>query len=57
MKMINRRTPQGGILSVDYCNANMDNLLNRYPEGLSGDVNDFADDIMDTIGWIDEDRW
>ena len=55
MKMVNRGTPQGGILSVDYWNANMDDLLNRFPEGLSGDVNAFADDIMDMIGGIDED--
>ena len=54
MKMVDRGMPQGGILSVDYWNANMDDLLSRFPVGKSGDINAFADDIMDLIVGIDE---
>ena len=54
MKIVNRGMPQGGILSVDYWNANMDDLLSRFKKGKSGDVNAFADDIMDLMVGIDE---
>ena len=54
IKMVDRGTPQGGVLSVNYWNANMDDLLERFPAGESGDVNAFADDLMDMIGGIDE---
>lgn len=54
MKMVNRGTPQGGVLSVNYWNANMDDLLERFQEGRSGNVNAFADDLMDIVIGIDE---
>ena len=54
LKVVDRGMPQGGILSADYWNSNMDDLLERFPERESGDVNAFADDILDLVIGIDE---
>ena len=39
----------GGVQSVNYWNANMDDLLERFQEGKLGNVNAFADDLMDMV--------
>ena len=39
----------GGVQSVNYWNANIDDLLERFQEGKSGNVNSSADDLMDMV--------
>ena len=52
--IIEKGTPQGGILSVLFWNLDMNDLLHRFPEKHYSETNAFADDAADIVIGKDE---
>ena len=53
VKVPNRGTPQGGIMSIIYWNLEPDELLDKFPEIHPSMINAFADDIVDVATGVD----
>jgi len=52
--IIEKGTPQGGILSVLFWNLDMNDLLQRFPEKHYSETNAFADDTANIVIGKDE---
>ena len=53
VKIPNRGTPQGGVMSIIFWNLEPDDLLDRFPRVHPSMINAFADDIVDLVSGID----